>query len=46
VRVNDKTNIYFANSGDTVTIDPNFRAQVKKLHVITGKVTADLLGVL
>ena len=46
VRVNDKTNIYFASSGDMVTIDPNFRAPVKKLHVITGKVTADLLGVL
>jgi hypothetical protein len=46
VRVNDRTNIYFANSGDAVTIDPNFRAPVKKLQVITGRVTADLLGVL
>jgi hypothetical protein len=46
VRVNDRTNIYFAGSGDTVTIDPNFRAPVKKLQVITGRATADLLGVL
>jgi hypothetical protein len=46
VRVNDRTNIYFAGSGDTVAIDPNFRAPVKKLQVITGRATADLLGVL
>ncbi len=46
VRVNDRTNIYFANNGDTVAIDPNFRAPVKKLHVITGRATADMLGVL
>ena len=46
VRVNDRTNIYFASSGDTVAVDPNFRAPVKKLHVITGRATADLLGVL
>jgi hypothetical protein len=41
VRVNDRTNIYFAGSGDTVAIDPNFRAPVKKLQVITGRATAD-----
>jgi hypothetical protein len=46
VRVSDRTNIYFAGSGDTVAIDPNFRAPVKKLQVITGRATADLLGVL
>jgi hypothetical protein len=46
VRVNERTNIYFAGSGDTVAIDPNFRAPVKKLQVITGRATADLLGVL
>ncbi len=46
VRVNDITNIYFANSGDTVVIDPAFRAPIRKLYVLVGKVTADLLGVM
>ncbi|MCS7133577.1 MAG: hypothetical protein NZ921_02095 [Candidatus Caldarchaeum sp.] len=45
VRVNDRTNLFFATSGDSVVIDPNFRAPIQKIHVITGRVTCDLLGV-
>jgi len=44
-RLNDKTNMYFANAGDSVVIDPNFRAPVTKIYVLKGRVTADLLGV-
>lgn len=46
VRVNDTANIYFTSSGDTVVIDPAFRAPIRKLYVLVGKVTADLLGVM
>ncbi|MEM4281495.1 MAG: hypothetical protein QW470_07320 [Candidatus Caldarchaeum sp.] len=45
-RLNDKTNMYFANAGDSVVIDPNFRAPITKLYVLKGRVTADLLGVM
>ncbi|GBC68393.1 hypothetical protein HRbin01_00074 [archaeon HR01] len=45
-RINDKTNIYLASSGDAVAIDPNFRAPISKIHVVKGRVTCDLLGVI
>ncbi|MEM2096068.1 MAG: hypothetical protein QXR20_05595 [Candidatus Caldarchaeum sp.] len=44
-RINDKTNTYFVNAGDTLVIDPSFRAPINKIHVVKGKITADLLGV-
>ncbi|MEM1943772.1 MAG: hypothetical protein QXY50_00805 [Candidatus Caldarchaeum sp.] len=44
-RINDKTNTYFANAGDTLVVDPSFRAPINKIHVVKGKITADLLGV-
>ncbi|MEM2114528.1 MAG: hypothetical protein QXS12_03650 [Candidatus Caldarchaeum sp.] len=44
-RINDKTNMYFATAGDSVVIDPSFRAPINKIHVVKGKITADLLGV-
>ncbi|MCX8201309.1 MAG: hypothetical protein N3H84_04320 [Candidatus Caldarchaeum sp.] len=46
VRVNDRTNLFFATSGDSVVIDPNFRAYISKIQVITGRATCDFLGVI
>ncbi|MCS6770065.1 MAG: hypothetical protein NZ570_06490 [Candidatus Caldarchaeum sp.] len=45
VRVNDRTNLFFATSGDSVVIDPNFRSYISKIQVITGRATCDMLGV-
>jgi hypothetical protein len=37
--------LYFQNSGDTFTPPSMFRVPVKKIHVMQGRVTFDLLGV-
>lgn len=45
VRFNDKTNVFFASAGDSVVIDPNFRAPVGRIQVVRGRATCDMLGV-
>jgi hypothetical protein len=37
--------LYFQNSGDTFTPPSMFRVPVKKIHVMEGRITFDLLGV-
>ncbi len=45
VRLNDKTSIYLANAGDLYQVSEAFRTPVKKLQVVDGQATCDLLGV-
>ena len=45
IRLNDKTSIYLANAGDVFQVGEAFRTPVKKLQVLSGQATADLLGV-
>ena len=45
VRLNDKTSIFLANAGDLYQVSEAFRTPVRKLQVLDGQATCDLLGV-
>jgi len=45
VRLNDMTSIYLANAGDTFAVGEQFKTPVKKLQVLSGQATCDMLGV-
>jgi len=46
VRLNDMTSIYLANAGDTFAVGEAFRTPVKKLQILSGQATCDMLGVI
>ena len=46
VRLNDSTSILLANAGDLFEVGEAFRTPVKKLQVLDGQATCDMLGVI